>query len=251
MIWLAISSPLVFTRLSSGDNIPRVSTSWTRLTPKASRKRRRAALRSTGSTRAAGFQAQKLFQGEFMIRKNLRWMAAMVLATNLAFATPSGVMADQGKKKNPNAADNIATTTPIKHLVVIFQENVSFDHYFGTYPVAENPAGETRFVAKGNTPSVNGLSQGLIERNQNSIQPVRLDPSQNYTCDQNHDYTPEQQAFDSGLMDKFPEFAATPCSSNPYSDVSKLGAGIVMGYYDGNTVTGLWNYAQHYVLNDN
>ena len=28
------------------------------------------------------------------------------------------------------------TATPIKHLVVIFQENVSFDHYFGTYPNA-------------------------------------------------------------------------------------------------------------------
>ncbi len=25
-----------------------------------------------------------------------------------------------------------ATATPIKHLVVIYQENVSFDHYFGT-----------------------------------------------------------------------------------------------------------------------
>ena len=36
--------------------------------------------------------------------------------------------------------------TPIKHLVVIFQENVSFDHYFGTYPYATNP-GASRFVA--------------------------------------------------------------------------------------------------------
>ena len=34
-----------------------------------------------------------------------------------------------------------ATTTPIKHLVVIFQENVSFDHYFGTYPKAANTSG--------------------------------------------------------------------------------------------------------------
>jgi phospholipase C len=185
-----------------------------------------------------------------MIRKNLRWMAALVLATNLAFAMPGGATAGQEKKKNTNAADNTETTTPIKHLVVIFQENVSFDHYFGTYPVAENPAGETRFVAKSGTPSVNGLSQGLIERNQNSNQPFRLDPSQNYTCDQNHDYMPEQQAFDSGLMDKFPEFTATACNST-FPAVQNLGTAIVMGYYDGNTVTGLWNYAQHFALNDN
>ena len=27
--------------------------------------------------------------------------------------------------------------------------------------------------------------------------------------------------------------------------------GIVMDYYDGNTVTGLWNYAQNYAMSDN
>src|SRR5438309_1757457 len=31
------------------------------------------------------------------------------------------------------------TATPIKHLVVIFQENISYDHYFGIYPNATNP----------------------------------------------------------------------------------------------------------------
>ena len=31
------------------------------------------------------------------------------------------------------------TLTPIKHIVVIFQENVSFDHYFASYPNAANP----------------------------------------------------------------------------------------------------------------
>ena len=47
---------------------------------------------------------------------------------------------------NTNTSDNIATTTtaatatatatPIQHLIIIFQENVSFDHYFGSYPHA-------------------------------------------------------------------------------------------------------------------
>ena len=39
-------------------------------------------------------------------------------------------------------ASTVKTKTPIKHLVVIFQENVSFDHYFATYPNATNPSGE-------------------------------------------------------------------------------------------------------------
>src|SRR5262245_4526260 len=78
------------------------------------------------------------------------------------------------------------TTTPIKHLVVIFQENVSFDHYFATYPFADNPAGEPRFVPRRGTPTVNGLSSALLTNNPNSTNPFRLDRSQAATCDQNH-----------------------------------------------------------------
>lgn len=188
-----------------------------------------------------------------MIWKNLRWMASVALAANLAIAMPSSLLAaPQGNTKG-----GVKTTTPIKHLVVIFQENVSFDHYFATYPVAQNPPEETKFKAASGTPTVNGLTDALLQHNHNQdknadfYQPLRLDPSQNYTCDMNHDYTPEQQAFDSGLMDKFPEFTATICPSTTYPDVSLLGAQVVMGYFDGNTVTGLWNLAQKFTLNDN
>jgi phospholipase C len=65
--------------------------------------------------------------------------------------------------------------------------------------------------------------------------------------DQDHDYTPEQQAFHAGLMDSFPEFTGTP--GPPPTGFTTTA--IVMGYYDGNTVTAMWNYAQRYALNDN
>ena len=65
------------------------------------------------------------------------------------------------------ATDRSATATPIKHLVVIFQENVSFDHYFGTYPVATNQKGEPQFHAKPGTPTVNGLTNALLNNNPN------------------------------------------------------------------------------------
>jgi phospholipase C len=107
------------------------------------------------------------------------------------------------------------TATPIKHLVVIFQENVSFDHYFATYPGAQNPPNEPPFRADPDTPSVNGLSSGLLTNNPNLANPFRLDRSQAATCDQNHDYTPEQQAFDSGLMNKFVEFAGVGAPGCP------------------------------------
>src|SRR5579863_5678863 len=62
---------------------------------------------------------------------------------------------------------SLATTTPIKHIVVIYGENISFDHYFGTYPHATNPQGEPTFTALPNTPTVNGLSGALMTANPN------------------------------------------------------------------------------------
>ena len=58
----------------------------------------------------------------------------------------------QALLSQPAVAAGGGPTTPIEHLVVIFQENVSFDHYFATYPVALNPAGEPSFVAAPDTP---------------------------------------------------------------------------------------------------
>ncbi len=154
-------------------------------------------------------------------------------------------------------ADFSHTATPIKHVVVIFGENISFDHYWGTYPYATNPSGEPRFIPLPGTPSVNGFTAALLTANPNFLNtagngagasnPFRLDRSQAATADQDHDYTPEQEAFHAGLMDSFPEFTGTP-GPPPSADTT---TGLVMGYYDGNTVTALWNYAQHYALNDN
>jgi phospholipase C len=144
-------------------------------------------------------------------------------------------------------------TTPIRHLVVIFQENHSFDGYFATYPVAANPPNQPHFHARPGTPSVNGLTPTLIERNLNSSRPFRIDRMHSYTCDQDHDYTAEQRARDGGLMDRFPRFDAEgPTNARQFCHKGDNGHwDTVMGYFDGNTVTALWNYAQHFSLSDN
>jgi phospholipase C len=139
--------------------------------------------------------------------------------------------------------DDFPTKTPIKHIVVIFQENVSFDHYFGTYPHAANLSGERPFQAKDDTPRVNSLeSAGLLTQNPNAANPFRIPPTVPVTCDEDHNYNDEQAAFHGGLMDQF-----TKVSCND----TVLGPNSTMGYYDGNTVTAIWNYAQHFAMSDN
>jgi phospholipase C len=143
------------------------------------------------------------------------------------------------------------TATPIKHLVVIFQENISFDHYFGTYPTATNASGQP-FHAKRGTPAVNGLTGTLLTANPNGTNPRRYDPANIndvLTCDQDHNYSDEQVAFDGGKMDKFPQTVGNGGGTSP--EGGKCVAGDVMNYYDGNTVTALWNYAQRYAMSDN
>jgi phospholipase C len=168
---------------------------------------------------------------------HLRALAAMA-SLSIVMASPAGLQ-----------AQSAPTDTPIKHVVVIFPENISFDHYFATYPVATNPSGEPKFHAKSNTPAVNNLlSAGLLTQNPNSVNPFLLSPADAVTCDQDHGYTDEQKAFDAGLMDKFPESVG---SGGPGCNDVGMGKGIVMGYFDGNTVTGLWNYAQHFAMSDN
>jgi phospholipase C len=164
------------------------------------------------------------------------------------------------------------TTTPIKHLVVIYDENVSFDHYFATYPYAANRAGEPVFTAERSTPSVNGLANGvgrdgptgpLLTHNANESNPMRLDRSDPMTCDQDHEYTAEQNAVDHGAEDLYAqntgkgETLAKCLAGEDYDGAPEpvpTGASsnyAVMDYYDGNTVTALWNYAQHFAMSDN
>jgi phospholipase C len=191
----------------------------------------------------------------------------------------------------PTPPTPIAASAAIKHVVVIFGENVSFDHYFGTYPNALNLPGEPKFTpvtavaATPTTPAIPGTptnisnyasTSGLLNNNPNrnianntstssgATNPFRLAPAQAGTADQDHAYGPEQMAFDGGKMDLFPLSVGTPDSAASTAPSVPAGTlalatsapaianttGLTMGYYDGNTVTALWNYAQHYAIND-
>jgi len=110
-------------------------------------------------------------------------------------------------------------------------------------------SGKTRFFPRPATPTVNGYTPALLNSNPN-LNPLngagaanrcRLDRSQAVTIDQDHGYTAEQKAFDAGLMDLFPLNVGSPATDTSLN----------LGYFEGNTVTALWNYAQHFAMSDN
>ena len=209
-----------------------------------------------------------------MSRKHyLGLLLAIAALTGILTAAANGAAHRGHHRRQPTGSSAFVghTTTPIKHVVVIFQENVSFDHYFGTYPQAANTDGQ-KFTAAKDTPAVAGLapataaslpaslqhSTNLLTANPNQSNPQRLDSSANgltakgqgqLTCDQDHNYSDEQKAFDGGKMDLFVQSVGTAGGTGPVGNTCD--AKTVMDYYDGNTVTGLWNYAQHYAMSDN
>ncbi|ALV32256.1 alkaline phosphatase family protein [Streptomyces sp. CdTB01] len=177
-------------------------------------------------------------------RSRLTRVGALLGAAALATAG-GAVPAVAASAQGGHGHGGTHTATPIKHIVVLYQENVSFDHYFATYPKAANTDG-TKFKAKAHTPKAdNLLNAGLLTKNPNLYTPKRLPPSQAMTCDQNHSYGPEQYAADGGKADKYVENTEVSKCTGLFGE-----PGLVMDYYDGNTVTGLWNYAQQYAMSD-
>ena len=173
--------------------------------------------------------------------------AAAVLAVTVTTPAWAGTAWWAHGPQRQRTTTRARARTPIQHVVVIFDENVSFDHYFGTYPKAANTDGAP-FDAARHTPAVNGLDHTLLTQNPNTYNPDRLTHAQALTCDQDHGYLHEQQAYDGGKADKFVQFTDhETCTGQAIFGEP----GLVMDYYDGNTVTGLWNYAQNYSMNDN
>jgi phospholipase C len=207
-----------------------------------------------------------------MIRKLLALSMSLTLILS---GCGQGTVSTPPGNGNANTTPTPPPPTPttasavIKHIVIIYGENISFDHYFGTYPNALNNPGGTPFTAATGTPIPNNYvsNPNLITANPNlnsannstalnsvAANPFRLDFSQAATADQNHAYTPEQMSFNGGKMDLFPLSVGTP--NNPTLNTQTGGnalmgtTALTMGYYDGNTVTAMWNYAQHYAMND-
>jgi phospholipase C len=117
------------------------------------------------------------------------------------------------------------TTSPIKHVIIVIQENRSFDNLFATFPGADgarygtiksSPAGVAKKIALSKQPLYDGFDLG-------------------------HSYRYYRKDYDRGAMDGFgiqPVGGSNPSSTTPYQ------------YVDPNDIAPYWYLAKSYVLAD-
>jgi len=162
-----------------------------------------------------------------------------IFATSLDGGPDAGTSPDGGPIDGGPLA---AVRTNIKHLFIIFQENRSFDHYFGTYPGADgiplNPDGGFAVCVK--DPSLDGGCQRPFHDNRdvNSGGP--------------HGHANAVADIDDGGMDGFvieQETGLTGCG-NPTNPACSGVLKDVMGYHDRREIPNYWAYADQYVLLD-
>lgn len=128
----------------------------------------------------------------------------------------------------------------IQHVFVIYQENRSFDSYFGTFPGAENLS--TTLA------STQGFRQYDPLGNQ-WVTPFRITAAD--TADANHSRQSLLTKSDGGRMDQFvstEEFGLLAKNADR-TDAQKVGL-LTMAFEDCDTVPYLWMYASHFTLFD-
>ena len=124
----------------------------------------------------------------------------------------------------------------IKHIVIIMQENRSFDHYFGAYPGADG------------IPMLNGAPSVCApdSRTGKCVKPYH-DPNDR-NCGGAHTSSAAIMDINGGKMDGFIKVAAQVSLSCP--DPTGLRDTDVMGWHDAREIPNYWAYAQNFVLQD-
>jgi phospholipase C len=129
----------------------------------------------------------------------------------------------------------------IKHVVIIMQENRSFDSYFGTYPGAEGlPRQNGKFMV-----CVNDPQKGTC------VYPSH-DPADRNSGGP-HGTADAKADIDGGKMDGFITQAEKPqtnCQPNQDTSCDNSNPQSVMGYHDARELPNYWKLAQNFVLQD-
>jgi phospholipase C len=177
---------------------------------------------NTKKTEAAGFSVRDLAR-----------IVALVLVFVLVAGT--GMTVPFARASGPNE---------IKHVVIIMQENRSFDSYFGTFPGADG------------IPMQNGVPSVCVPNPITSKCDKPYHDARDADGGGPHDHPDEPADVDGGKMDGFIREAVKVCVDHGQTDecggqgLTKENFPDVMGYHDQNEIPNYWAYAKNFVLQD-
>lgn len=163
--------------------------------------------------------------------------------TPIATATPvpSSTPTSTATSVNENSDLLALARAKIKHIVVIMQENRSFDQYFGTYPGADGfPVQNGQFTVCINDPKTGQC-----------VYPYHDPANENYGGP--HNQANAKADIDGGKMDGFiaqAEKGNAVCQYSLNPDCGLTSITDVMGYHDAREIPNYWTYAENFVLQD-
>jgi phospholipase C len=161
------------------------------------------------------------------VKRPTRILAVLALALLPLMPTLPAAAAE-----DPVPAEELHTTTPIKHFLVLMQENHSFDNYFGTYPGADGIPENTCM------PVDNSRDPAHPRVTDECVKPFHLEGKA--TFDLGHSGGVFNAQYNHGRMDGFIKVFN-----------SRRGIGNQsMGYYDDRDIPYYWNVADNFVLFD-
>jgi phospholipase C len=159
----------------------------------------------------------------------------------LVFLLATTALAACGGSPNQNSTNQASDIHKIQHVVVIMQENRSFDSYFGTYPGADG------------IPLKNGVPTVCINdpATNQCVKPYHN--SQDLNHGGPHGEVNATKDINSGKMDGFigqAQKGQKSCADTNNPNCTANGQTDVMGYHDAREIPNYWSYAQNFVLQD-
>jgi phospholipase C len=179
-------------------------------------------------------------------RLSVRFGALALLTAGTILACSSGRSASPPKPTSSSASTTVQGTTgtgihKIEHVIVIMQENRSFDSYFGTYPGAEGlPASNGKFTVCSPNPLTHACDAPYHD-------PADINGGAAHTS------AAATADINGGKMDGFVARAQSSnrgCSVAQNPACANSATPDVMGYHDAREIPNYWAYAQNFTLND-
>src|SRR5260370_28183640 len=169
-------------------------------------------------------------------RRELLKLGAATAVAELASLSLHGC--GGGSVISPPIPSACSKLTDIEHVVILIQENRSFDHYFGSYRGVRGFSDQSMAFQQPDPANTTNSPVG-------ALLPFHLDPSTaNAACthDISHDWVPQHQSWDNGAMDGFVP-SRLPISSND--------AVLSMGYYTRADIPYYYGLADAFTICDN